>query len=700
MTPDAALNERPFPLDGEWIADTCDDPKHTLRAARSPLAISRKRNGHLNCRNVDHVRNVRSPKSREAQAKGFRGRSLRSSQRSGKPATGRRETDEPDAREEEVREMRNADTILGIHCKRGSNGLPLERVYRHLFNPEFYLRAYGKIYRNAGATTRGSTTETVDGMTIQKIHEIIDLLKAERYPWTPVRRTEIPKANGKMRPLGIPTWSDKLVQEAIRSLLEPYYEQRFSPHSHGFRPKRSCHSALREVRDYWKGTVWFIEGDIKGCFDNIDHEILLKIIRRDIHDGRLVALIDGALRAGYVEDWRYYDTTSGTPQGGIISPLLSNIYLNELDRFVEDTLSPMCTRGESRRANPEYTLVGRLLTQAREERDLNEIKRLKAERRKILRADPLDEDYRRLRYVRYADDFLLGFVGPAGEARAIRDRIGEFLSHKLRLTLSMEKTLITHAVDEKANFLGYEIKVIRDGNLISSDGRRARNGCITLRMPRKVVCKYRDRYSKGGKVIHSAELLAESDFTIASRYQSVLRGLYNYYCMAANVGKRLGRIKLILQTSLLKTLASKHRTSVRRIDKMYRVPNQEHVTFRVTVTRPDKEPLVATFGGMSLKKNPEGMGADGFDASKAWHRPAGDRSEVVQHLLYRVCLLCGTRGPVEMHHIRKMADINRPGRRPRERWERVMAARRRRMLPVCERCHDGIHAGRYDGPRL
>ena len=205
-----------------------------------------------------------------------------------------------------VRVMRMADIVLDIHHERGSRGLPLERVYRHLFDPEFFLRAYGKIYRNFGAMTKGSTTETVDGMNLQKIHAIIDLLKQERYRWTPVRRTEIPKANGKTRPLGIPTWSDKLVQEVLRSLLEPYYEPRFSKHSHGFRPERSCHSALREIRDKWKGTVWFIEGDIKGCFDNIGHETLLKIIRRDIHDDRLIGLIEGLLSAGYMEDWRHH----------------------------------------------------------------------------------------------------------------------------------------------------------------------------------------------------------------------------------------------------------------------------------------------------------------------------------------------------------------------------------------------------------
>ena len=596
--------------------------------------------------------------------------------------------------------MRNADIVLGIHHKRGSAGLPLERVYRHLFDPEFFLRAYGKIYRNFGAMTKGSTAETVDGMNLPKIHAIIDLLKQERYKWTPVRRTEIPKANGKKRPLGIPTWSDKLVQEVLRSLLEPYYESRFSKHSHGFRPERSCHSALREIREGWKGTVWFIEGDIKGCFDNIDHEILLKILARDIHDGRIVGLIDGLLRAGYMEDWRYHDSTSGTPQGGIISPLLSNIYLSEMDRFVEDTLGPMYTRGESRKANPKYNRIRYLLTQARREGDRAAIKSYTAERRQHMSAAPCDEDYRRLRYVRYADDFLLGFVGPAQEARDIRDRLGEYLQNDLRLTLSKEKTLVTHANDEVAKFLGYEISTIRASSVIAADGRRAKNGCITLRMPRSVVSKYRERFSRNGKVIHRAELMVENDYTIVQRYQSILRGLHNYYCMASNVSKRMSHILWTLQTSLLKTLASKHKMKLGKTIGMYRVPDQEYTTYRATITRPGKEPLVATFGGMSLGKNPEGMGQDGFSHNAAWFKPASRRTEAVMHLLFGKCAICGSDDAVEMHHIRRLSDIDRPGRRPKANWEKIMAARRRKTIPVCSKCHDDIHAGRYDGQRL
>jgi len=594
--------------------------------------------------------------------------------------------------------MRKADIYLDIHRQRGLRGLPLERVYKHLFDPELWLRAYGRIYRNPGATTKGTTEETVDGMDLQKIHNIIAALKEERYEWTPVRRTEIPKPNGKKRPLGIPTWSDKLLQEVLRSLLEPYYEPRFSNHSHGFRPERCCHSALREIQGRWNGTVWFIEGDIKGCFDNIDHEILLSIIRRDIHDDRLLRLLKGLIEAGYVEDWRWYENTAGTPQGGIISPLLSNIYLNELDRFFEDTLKPQYTHGDLRKRNPAWLRVTRLLWAAKKAGDRVLYRQLKAEQRTLPSVDPCDSGYRRLRYVRYADDFLLGFAGPASEARDIRDRIGEFLATNLKLTLSAEKTLITHASDEKARFLGHEIQVIRIGNQIT-DGRRAKNGAVSLMMPRDVVSKYRQRYCKRGKVIHRKELTDESDYTIIQRYQGVLVGLYNYYCMAYNVSQRMNYIKFILQTSLLKTLGFKLKRSVKKIFRMYKVPNQSPVMLRKIIERPGKDPLVAVFGGISLKRRPEGMGTDGFNVHEAWHRPASNRNEVVNALLYGDCLLCGSTG-VEMHHIRKLSDIDRPGRRPKFWWERIMSARRRKTLPVCKDCHDDIHAGRYDGPHL
>jgi len=598
--------------------------------------------------------------------------------------------------------MPTADAILDIYQKRGSKGLPLERVYQRLFDRELFLQAYGKIYRNFGAMTKGTTEETVDSMSVQKIDTIIGLLTMERYKWTPVRRSYIEKqdGSGKKRPLGIPTWSDKLVQEAVRMLLEPYYEQRFSDHSHGFRPKRGCHTALLEIQSYWKGTVWFIEGDIKGCFDNIDHEILLKIIQRDIHDGRLAALIDGMLKAGYLEDWKYYDTLSGTPQGGIISPLLANIYLNELDKFVEGTLIPAYTRGEVRTRSREYANLGSQIIRARQRNDSERVRHLDRERRRMPASIPCDPSYRRLRYIRYADDFLLAFVGPKKEAVEIRQQIGDYLGQQLKLTLSTEKTLITHANDEKAKFLGYEIKVMRQESYISEDGRRAANGTITLRMPQKVVHKYLNRFSKKGKVVHRAELKSESDYTIIQRFQSVLQGLYNYYCMAVNVSKRMNFIKWILETSLTKTLSSKFKCKVTSIYKKYQQVVEGYKVLQIVIERPDKKPLTATFGGIPFEKNPEGLGTVDFEFRLAWNRFANKRSEVVQRLLAGKCELCKFEGPVQVHHIRALADIDRPGRKPKADWEKIMSARKSKTLVVCKPCHDDIHAGRYDGSKL
>jgi retron-type reverse transcriptase len=243
--------------------------------------------------------------------------------------------------------MRDAETILGLIRERGKRGLPLEKVYRLMLNRDLFLMAYGKIQRNTGAMTHGVTDETPDGMSLRKIDAIIEALQYERYQWLPARRTYIPKKNGKKRPLGMPVWSDKLVQEVIRLILEAYYDEQFSNHSHGFRPKRGPHTALREIYYHWIGTTWFIEGDISQCFDKLNHELLLKTISEKIHDGRFSNLLRELFDAGYMEDWTFNQTLSGVPQGGIVSPILSNILLDKLDKFVETTLIPRYTKGDN-----------------------------------------------------------------------------------------------------------------------------------------------------------------------------------------------------------------------------------------------------------------------------------------------------------------------------------------------------------------
>ena len=249
--------------------------------------------------------------------------------------------------------MQEAAVVLGVLRERGRKGLPLTQLYRQMFNRDLYLLAYGNIYSNQGAMTPGASAETADGMSEDKIDQITELMRHERYRFSPARRIYIPKKNGKLRPLGMPSWSDKLVGEVVRLLLEAYYEPGFSDRSHGFRKGRGCHTALREIHNTWTGTAWFIEGDIFDCFGSLDHETLLGILAEKIRDQRFLRLIRNMLKAGYLEDWEYHDTLSGCPQGGVVSPILSNIYLDKLDEFVEQELIPQYTRGARRKGNPD-----------------------------------------------------------------------------------------------------------------------------------------------------------------------------------------------------------------------------------------------------------------------------------------------------------------------------------------------------------
>ena len=592
--------------------------------------------------------------------------------------------------------MRSAETVLGIVRERGRRGLPLEDVYRQLFNPALYLRAYGKLSGNAGALTPGATAETADGMALATIDRIIALLRQERYRWTPVRRVHVPKPNGKLRPLGVPTWSDKLLQEVIRLILEAYYDPQFSPRSHGFRPGRGCHTALTEINRTWRGTTWFVEGDIQGCFDSLDHEVLLGILRERIHDSRFLRLIGNLLRAGYLEDWRYGRTLSGSPQGGVVGPILANIYLDRLDRFVDDVLIPEHTRGAERRRNPAYQRVRWAQRRERHAGNRAAAKRLRQQQRRLPSKDPADPAYRRLHYVRYADDFLLGFTGPRIEAEAIKRRLAAFLRDELKLELSAEKTLITHGRTQAARFLGYELQVLHDDRHRTrrrTDGvaQRAASGVVGLTVPLAVVRETRARYQRGGKPIHRAERLHDAVFSIVRGYDAEFRGLVEYYRLAYNL-HRFRELKWVMEGSLTKTLAHKLKLSVTQVYRRYRtmLPTARgpRVALQVTVAREGRRPLVATWGGTDLARRPTAVLVD--DPPRVWNRG----TEIVERLLAGACELCGSSEAVQVHHVRALKDLRRPGRRDRPKWVEVMAARQRTKLVVCRACHVAIHAGR------
>jgi group II intron reverse transcriptase/maturase len=590
--------------------------------------------------------------------------------------------------------MRDAETILTTVQKRGTTGLPLLHVYRMLYCKELYLRAYAKLYSNAGAMTPGSTTETVDGMTETKIETIIAALRAERYHWKPTRRMYIPKANGKRRPLGLPTWSDKLLQEVIRTILEAYYEPQFSQHSHGFRPGRGCHTALSTIQRTWNGTRWFIEGDITSYFDTINHDVLLTIIGERLPDNRFLELLRRLFQAGYLEDWRHHRTYSGTPQGGVLSPLLANIYLDRFDQYVTDVLIPMYTRGERRQPNPTYTRLTAQIQSAQAQGQRQHAKRLRQQRQHLSSVDPYDPHYRRLRYIRYADDFLLGFAGPRAEAEEIKEHLAWFLHQELRLTLSHDKTAITHAISNAARFLGYDI-VNQQDNAQCTNGRRTLNGHMGLRVPKEKIQAYSARYLRHGKPIHRTELMGESDYSIISQYQQEYRGIVQYHILAYDVS-RLNRLHWIMQTSLLKTLAHKHRSSVTKMSAQFRttchLPDGSTLTCLETqVSREGKPPLVARFGGIPLRRKQEAVLVDTLP------KPINNaRSELLQRMQANVCELCGADQSIEVHHIRKLADLHKKDGKERPAWKQLMIARQRKTLVVCRPCHQAIHQGTID----
>jgi group II intron reverse transcriptase/maturase len=458
--------------------------------------------------------------------------------------------------------MRNAETILAIIRERGRRGLPLEQVYRQLSNPDLYVRAYGKIAQNRAALTPGSTSETADAMALSRIQALIDDLRHERYRWTPVRRAYIPKSNGKTRPLGVTAWRDKLLQGVLRAILESYYEPQFSVHSHGFRLGKGCHTALEEIQAEWSGTTWFVEGDVVQCFDRLDHLVLLAILSEQIHDGRFIRLIANLLKAGYLEDWRYHPTWSGTPQGAIVSPVPANIYLDRLDRFVGQTLMPDYNRGARRKNNPAYhQLVWKVMV-LRQAGRYSEAEGTRKQFQKPPCGDPNDPDHRRLRYVRYTDDFLLGFAGPRAEAEAIKHRLATFMRDTLKLELSDTKTVITHARTASARFLGYDIALFQCDHKRSAARCRSINGRICLRVPPEVVREKCRPYRPHGKAVQRTERQQDSPFSMVARYQTEYRGLVEYYRQAHNLSV-LDELHWVMESSLLKTLATKLRLTVR-----------------------------------------------------------------------------------------------------------------------------------------
>jgi group II intron reverse transcriptase/maturase len=595
--------------------------------------------------------------------------------------------------------MQTAEQIRQALHNMGVKGIPLTRIYRSLYSEDLYIQAYAKIYKNDGALTPGSEGETADGMSMAKIRETIDEIKHERFRFRPSRGKGIPKKSGGIRKLGMPDFMDKVVQEAIRSMLEAYYEPKFQDSSHGYRPQRGCHTALKQIKQSFRGAAWFIEGDIKGCFDNINHDVLMNILARDIHDQRLLNLLRQGLEAGKVDEWGYKKTYSGTPQGGILSPLLSNIYLNELDVFIETELKPGYNYGgRDRRINPAYKAYEYPLKKAREAGDTERVKQLEQERRQLPSRDMYDPNFRRLKYVRYADDFILSVIGTRKEAEAIRDAIATFLRDHLKLELNLEKTFITHPITEKARFLGYDISIYHVNDKITPHlhmkaGRRSINGHVRLGVPYGLVGEYARDYMRKDKTISLSGLLMNSDAHIIDVFQSRFRGLAEYYQYAVDVS-RLSSLKNIMQQSLVKTLAHKFKISVSNIYRNYRgtqiVDEYTYKTLQVDI--PTKNGTQTIYWGAIPLRTQDAINQPLRDFKDTRY---GYSTDLVQRLKADACEICGSEDHCEVHHIRKLSDLKKrwAGKKEKPTWVIRMIAMQRKTLVVCRNCHNKIHAG-------
>lgn len=604
--------------------------------------------------------------------------------------------------------MTITNKFLTTLVRLGMEGIPVKKVYRRMRDEQLFVMAYGKIAKNKGRLTRGVTDETIDGMSLEKINNILQDLENGTYRWSPARRTYIPKTNGKLRPLGIPGWQDKLMQEVMRMCLECYYEPIFRKSSHGFRPERGCETALVTIKKEWRAVDWFIEGDIKGCFDNIPHDKILESVGQSFKDNRFHKLLRKLLQAGYEEDGQLHRPAQGVPQGSIVGPILANIVLHELDVFVEDNLIPEWTRGKTRRTNPEYKKYARRIAKAGRNDDKKLVRRLKAERRQLsctLRADLL---YRRLRYLRYADDFILGFNGSYQEACVIKEAIEAKLK-AMGLTLNNEKTLITNSRKGRARFLGYEIGVAQSQRLkkVKMPNRlfkrvRSVNHEIHLYVPKDVIQEWVRRYSKNGKAFHYRNRLNSSDFEIINLYQAEWRGIANYYKLAHNRGA-LRQVEWMMHKSLCKTLAAKQRSTTSKIRKRYSGHRNGKQTIEVTIeSEKTGRSRTACFGGISLRRvNPfkEDVGVLNPDLEVNLHYMT---NELGKRLLAQCCEVCGSTDRISVHHIRSIkATIKKNrGKKQLPKWKTEMMRRYRNTLVVCHRCHMEIHYGNYDDKRL
>ena len=606
--------------------------------------------------------------------------------------------------------MRNPTEVLqNLTEKTKNESYRFQRLYRNLYNPDFYWLAYKNIYANKGSMTAGADGTTIDGMSDERIKGIIESLRDRSYRPKPAKRVYIAKKNSnKKRPLGIQSGNDKLVQEVVKMILESIYEPVFSNRSHGFRPRKSCQTALKQIQNTFTGTNWFVEGDIHACFDSFDHHVVIDLLRKRIDDEAFIQLIWKFLKAGYMEQWEYERTYSGVPQGSGVSPVLCNIYLNELDKFMEQYAINYNTTAQRKRLSTAYrTSVNRTyryrcegkqiwekLTPEERKSRSKKLKELERAEKSITPTVPKDEQYKRIQYTRYADDFLIGVIGSKEDAEQIKQDVKAFLQEKLKLEMSDAKTKITHTGD-RARFLGYDITVSRSQvvkRLANGKVQRCQTGVVKLLVPReKWVAKLLEyqamkiKINENGKerfvALHRGKLVNKSDIEILTTYNAEVRGLYNYYSIA-NDAFKIGRFGNVMKYSMYKTFACKYKTNVHEIKRRYCVNDLFTVSYE---TRTGTK--TTTFYRDGYKRKEKATFFDNVNELPDFSKYMKTNT-LKQRVERHTCELCGKDcRNLEIHQVKKLKDL-----KGNSDWVLLMRRRKRKTLVVCPECHKMIHS--------
>jgi group II intron reverse transcriptase/maturase len=554
-------------------------------------------------------------------------------------------------------------------CTANKDFIVTDKLYNILYDKEMYLVAYHKLKSKPGNMTPGINPTTLDGFSSEVIEDIIKSLKDGTFKFLPGRRVYIPKANGDKRPLTIAPPRDKLVQECIRMILEAIYEPSFSEYSHGFRPNKSCHTALRAIKQKFVMAKWFIEGDISKCFDTIDHNKLMEVLSVRIVDKRFLDLIRKALKAGYMEFNRYSNSIAGTPQGSIVSPLLANIYLSKLDNFVAE-LKVKFDKGTKATINPVYNRLARSKERAKTIEEKLKIHKLLLQVSSKLNIDP---NFKKLEYVRYADDWIIGVRGSKEDCVILMNRIKDFLKSELNLELSETKTKITNANKEHAEFLsvrikrsGHETYTVRKHNL----SRNVKNMRLTAPLDKVTKKLTSNGFIKENKPYPKFIWMQETKDAIILLYNSVYRGIIQYYRFADNFNELSSKVHYTLKNSCARLLTAKFKAKTQgeiyaKYGKNMKGKDKHGFTNIVlgintaAFNVKTDEILLKSFAGGISKASLEGL----------------------------TCSICDSNYRVEMHHVRMMKDLNPKARE----IDKIMAKKNRKQIPLCRECHMKHH---------